>query len=265
MEIREHHIGRLEAVRRIDKDGAGTGGRDHFAAVLNKPELAPARIATLRDAGAGVEVFSPSFTAEALGLRLASWLYREPDAEHGREWPSGIASGIDRLREAGIEVEVGVLADEVRHQLAPYLTHRTTGRPWVVLKLGMSVDGRTAAPDGTAEAAEQVAEAMRGVDWAKVRAATSERSADAAAAMRTMAKEVDWAKVQPVAAKVSSALMAAVASGQLGVGGRLGSTVARAIINDRNLAHRVSTELVRQEQPLPPDFRNVIDVTATES
>ena len=49
-------------------------------------------------AGAGVEVFSPSFTAEALGLRLASWLYREPDAEHGREWPSGIASGIDRLR-----------------------------------------------------------------------------------------------------------------------------------------------------------------------
>jgi len=112
--------------------------------------------------------------------------------------------------------------------------------------------------------AEQVAAAMRGVDWAKVRAATSERGAEAAAAMRTMAKEVDWAKVQPVAAKVSSALMAAVASGQLGVGGRVGSTVARAIINDRNLAQRVSTELVRQEQPQPPDFRNVIDVTSTE-
>ena len=112
--------------------------------------------------------------------------------------------------------------------------------------------------------AEQVANAMRRVDWAKVRAATSERSADAAAAMRSMAAEVDWAKVQPVAAKVSSALMAAVASGQLGVGGRLGGTVARAIINDRNLAHRVSTELVKQEQPMPPDFRNVIDVTATD-
>ncbi len=112
--------------------------------------------------------------------------------------------------------------------------------------------------------AEQVAEAMRGVDWAKVRAATSERGADAAAAMRTMAKEVDWAKVQPVAAKVSSALIAAVASGQLGVGGRVGSTVARAIINDRNLAQRVSTQLVKYEQPMPPDFRNVIDVTATD-
>ncbi|MCE9620799.1 MAG: hypothetical protein K8R99_00465 [Actinomycetia bacterium] len=130
-------------------------------------------------------------------------------------------------------------------------------------------DPETGANPGTADKsdeadAEQVAEAMRGVDWAKVRAATSERGADAAAAMRTMAKEVDWAKVQPVAAKVSTALMAAVASGQLGIGGRLGSTVARAIINDRNLAQRVSTELVRQEQPLPPDFRNVIDATATE-
>jgi len=119
--------------------------------------------------------------------------------------------------------------------------------------------------DKTDEAdAEQVATAMRGVDWAKVRAATSERGADAAAAMRSMAKEVDWAKVQPVAAKVSSALMAAVASGQLGVGGRLGGTVARAIINDRNLAQRVNNELVKYEQPLPPDFRDVIDTTATD-
>ena len=121
-----------------------------------------------------------------------------------------------------------------------------------------------AAAKSDAADAEQVAEAMRGVDWAKVRAATSERSADAAAAMRTMAKEVDWAKVQPVAAKVSSALMAAVASGQLGVGGRLGGTVARAIINDRNLAQRVSSELVKHEQPLPPDVRNVIEVSATD-
>ena len=125
-------------------------------------------------------------------------------------------------------------------------------------------DPNTTEADDEADA-EQVAEAIRGVDWAKVRAATSERSADAAAAMRTMAKEVDWAKVQPVAAKVSSALIAAVASGQLGVGGRVGGTVARAIINDRNLAQRVNNELVKQEQPLPPDFRGAIDVTATET
>ena len=34
-------------------------------------------------------------------------------------------------------------------QLAPYLKHRRTGRPWVVLKLAASLDGRTAAPDGS--------------------------------------------------------------------------------------------------------------------
>lgn len=59
--------------------------------------------------------------------------------------------GIATLRTAGIDVEVGVGADEVRTQLAPYITHRTTGRPWVVLKLAATLDGRTAAPDGSSQ------------------------------------------------------------------------------------------------------------------
>lgn len=57
--------------------------------------------------------------------------------------------GVAALRAAGIDVEVGVAADEVRAQLAPYVTHRTTGRPYVLLKLAASLDGRTAAPDGS--------------------------------------------------------------------------------------------------------------------
>jgi len=65
--------------------------------------------------------------------------------------PNVLGNGIARLREAGIEVEVGVCADEVRAQLAPYLKHRRTGRPWLVLKLAASVDGRTAAPDGSSQ------------------------------------------------------------------------------------------------------------------
>ncbi|HSH22837.1 MAG TPA: RibD family protein, partial [Acidimicrobiales bacterium] len=39
----------------------------------------------------------------------------------------------------------------VEAQLAPYLRHRRTGRPWVVLKLAASLDGRTAGPDGTSQ------------------------------------------------------------------------------------------------------------------
>ena len=57
--------------------------------------------------------------------------------------------GVAALREAGIEVTEGVAADEVAEQLAPYLKHRRTGHPWVVLKIAASLDGRTAAPDGS--------------------------------------------------------------------------------------------------------------------
>ncbi|MDZ7733473.1 MAG: dihydrofolate reductase family protein [Acidimicrobiia bacterium] len=63
--------------------------------------------------------------------------------------PRVAGRGIARLREAGIDVTVGVCADEVEEQLAPYLTHRRTGRPHVVLKLAATLDGCTAAPDGT--------------------------------------------------------------------------------------------------------------------
>lgn len=65
--------------------------------------------------------------------------------------PKVAGQGIDRLRVAGIDVEVGCRADDVARQLAPYLHHRSTGRPFVVLKLASTLDGRTAAADGTSQ------------------------------------------------------------------------------------------------------------------
>ncbi|HVM07100.1 MAG TPA: bifunctional diaminohydroxyphosphoribosylaminopyrimidine deaminase/5-amino-6-(5-phosphoribosylamino)uracil reductase RibD [Acidimicrobiales bacterium] len=59
--------------------------------------------------------------------------------------------GVAALREAGVEVEVGLLEEEARRLLRPYVHHRTTGRPFVVLKLAASLDGRTAAPDGSSQ------------------------------------------------------------------------------------------------------------------
>jgi diaminohydroxyphosphoribosylaminopyrimidine deaminase/5-amino-6-(5-phosphoribosylamino)uracil reductase len=58
-------------------------------------------------------------------------------------------AGIARLRDAGLVVDVGIGADEVAEQLRPYLTHRRSGRPFVVLKLATTLDGRIAAPDGS--------------------------------------------------------------------------------------------------------------------
>ncbi len=65
--------------------------------------------------------------------------------------PRVAGRGIERLRQGEIDVTVGVLADEVERQLRPYLHHRRTGRPWVVLKLATTLDGRVAAPDATSQ------------------------------------------------------------------------------------------------------------------
>ncbi|MEY4081164.1 MAG: diaminohydroxyphosphoribosylaminopyrimidine deaminase [Actinomycetota bacterium] len=62
--------------------------------------------------------------------------------------PKVSGKGIDRLAAAGIEVETGVLAEEVREQLAPYIHHRTTGRPFVMLKMATTLDAKTSIPRG---------------------------------------------------------------------------------------------------------------------
>jgi hypothetical protein len=120
------------------------------------------------------------------------------------------------------------------------------------------------AADAPDTDAEDIAAAMGGVDWADVRAATAGRANDVTRAMRAMSDHVDWAKVQPVAAQVSSALIAAVASGRLPVGGRLGPLVAKAITDQNNLGARVAENLQASQASAPPDFRDVIEATATE-
>ena len=59
--------------------------------------------------------------------------------------------GIELLKASGIDVEVGVEEDLVRAQLAPYLWHRVTGRPYVVVKFATTLDGVVAMADGTSQ------------------------------------------------------------------------------------------------------------------
>jgi len=63
--------------------------------------------------------------------------------------PKVAGSGFARLRQAGIDVEIGVGADEATAALAPYLHHRRTGRASCVVKTATSLDGRVGAADGS--------------------------------------------------------------------------------------------------------------------
>lgn len=59
--------------------------------------------------------------------------------------------GVQRLRDAGVAVEVGEGAQAVAASLSPYLHQRRTGRAYTLVKAAASVDGRTAAADGTSQ------------------------------------------------------------------------------------------------------------------
>ena len=59
--------------------------------------------------------------------------------------------GIHQLREAGLEVISGVLREEARQQNRAFLHRVRTGRPFGILKWAMSLDGRTALPNGASQ------------------------------------------------------------------------------------------------------------------
>jgi diaminohydroxyphosphoribosylaminopyrimidine deaminase/5-amino-6-(5-phosphoribosylamino)uracil reductase len=62
--------------------------------------------------------------------------------------PKVAGGGIERLERAGISVEVGTFAAEARRLNPGYFSRHERGRPYVRLKLAMSLDGRTAPADG---------------------------------------------------------------------------------------------------------------------
>lgn len=63
--------------------------------------------------------------------------------------PRVAGAGITRLRQAGVAVTEGVLADEARAMDPAYFHHRKTRMPMVTMKYAMTLDGSIAAADGS--------------------------------------------------------------------------------------------------------------------
>lgn len=80
--------------------------------------------------------------------------------------PLVAGKGIALLRAAGIEVVTGAEEATIREQNRIFLKYITTGRPWVVMKTAMTLDGKIATRSGdsrwvTGEAARQKVQQMR--------------------------------------------------------------------------------------------------------
>ena len=65
--------------------------------------------------------------------------------------PQVAGQGVRRLQEAGIEVRTGVLEDPCRRLIAPFAKHVTSGRPFVIFKAAMTLDGQTATSTGKSQ------------------------------------------------------------------------------------------------------------------
>lgn len=59
--------------------------------------------------------------------------------------------GLQMLRSAGIEVDVGVMEDQARTLNRGFVSRMRRGRPWVTVKMAASLDGRTATRSGNSQ------------------------------------------------------------------------------------------------------------------
>jgi len=122
-----------------------------------------------RAGGPHAEVFALREAGEA-ARGATAYVTLEPCAHHGRTPPcaealveAGVARvvaacrdpfpqvdgrGLERLREAGIAVQSGLLEAEARALNRGFFSRIERGRPWLRIKLGMSLDGRTALASG---------------------------------------------------------------------------------------------------------------------
>lgn len=129
-------------------------------------------------AGTGFHARAGTPHAEVVALKKAgdrargSTLYvtLEPCCHHGRTGPcteaviaAGVrrvvaattdpnplvaGNGLGRLREAGLEVDVGVMEEEARKLNEVFIKYITTGCPFVVMKAAVSLDGKIATRSG---------------------------------------------------------------------------------------------------------------------
>lgn len=77
------------------------------------------------------------------GIKRVVFAARDP-------YPKVAGRGAERLRRAGIQVAEGVMEGAARELNAVHFKYASTGLPYVVIKMGVSLDGKAGVPGGSA-------------------------------------------------------------------------------------------------------------------
>lgn len=80
----------------------------------------------------------------AAGVKRVVAAMRDP-------FPEVDGAGFEKLRAAGIEVQSGLMEAQARHLNRAFISRVVRGRPWVRVKLAISLDGRTAMANGESQ------------------------------------------------------------------------------------------------------------------
>jgi diaminohydroxyphosphoribosylaminopyrimidine deaminase/5-amino-6-(5-phosphoribosylamino)uracil reductase len=132
--------------RIVGRGATAAGGRPHAEAIAlaqaGKRATGSAVYVTLEPCAHNSER-GPACADLLLAARPARVIVALKDPD-----PRTSGKSIRRLRQAGIEVTLGVGRDLARRSLAGWLTRLELGRPRITLKLALSIDGKIALPSG---------------------------------------------------------------------------------------------------------------------
>jgi diaminohydroxyphosphoribosylaminopyrimidine deaminase/5-amino-6-(5-phosphoribosylamino)uracil reductase len=107
-----------------------------------------AEVLALREAGEGARGATLYLNLEpcslAAGIARVVAAMQDPN-------PRGAGAGFARMRSSGVAVEHGLMEAEARELNAGFVSRMERGRPWVLLKVAASLDGRTALANGASQ------------------------------------------------------------------------------------------------------------------
>jgi diaminohydroxyphosphoribosylaminopyrimidine deaminase / 5-amino-6-(5-phosphoribosylamino)uracil reductase len=130
----------------VGRGATAPGGRPHAEAVALDQAGAKAKGATVYvtlEPCAHVSERGPACTDLLLKAEPARVVVALKDPD-----PRTAGKGLQRLRDAGIDVKLGVGRKAAAESLAGWLTRQKLGRPRITLKLALSIDGKIALPSG---------------------------------------------------------------------------------------------------------------------